>query len=110
MKRLAYIALVCSTSAFAGGSLGGSGLGKAQLELALSLVDSSNLGALDVPDLGLFRSEIATSDYRRARARLSVDTVTTTAIKLQDGEVNARLLNGGIVNETADTQFVPGPN
>lgn len=106
MKLFAYSFLFATSAAFAGGSIGGSGMGKTQEELALSLFDSSNVGILDIPDLRLDKSEITKDDYRRAKARLSVDPTISTSVTSDGKEVQAKLLKGGLVNELENKQFV----
>ncbi len=109
MKKIILAALsIFPAVAFAGGSMGGGGLGIAE-DLALSLVDDAGLSTrIEIPDLGLDRVSVTPDIYRRTRLRLSA--LDQTTIKTPEGaEISVKSLNGGIVDLSESAQLVVTP-
>ena len=110
MKYLLLLFIV-SGSAYAGGSLGGGGLGKASL--FLSLTDRAGLvESFTVPDLGLTEKTVSMDQYRRARIRLSLSgdrplEIDSIAVKAKSGGVVDLLESFQIVPDTANHPTKP---
>lgn len=109
MKSLILVILsAISLTAFAGGGIGGGGLGKQlQDEIALSLIDEAGLSkTISIPDLGLSPIEVSSDTYRRARIRLS-SGLSEINVTSQDGSnLKVKALSGGIVDTLEKSQLV----
>jgi hypothetical protein len=102
MKNLLMIfafGLVSSIS-YAGGSMGGGGFGLKD-ELALSLMDAAfNIDSLP-------KTFVDPSDFRRAKARLSVDGVKTFPMLLNGESIDVRSLRGSVVDANISKEVLP---
>lgn len=104
MRKSSLIAAIALSwaahAAYAGGTIGGTGTLSNMVDV-LAVMS----GPLDQPDLGLEKLTIPASDFRRARARLSVADETTVHYKGEDLAITKHA--GGITDKDLVRQLVP---
>jgi len=110
-------ALFLSGSVFAGQGSGGGGP-----SIALIGQDSGGGGPkaigngsfvitdLSIPSLGLSPVRTSIDDYRRAAARLSVETQRSTTLRAEGLLREVKAMDGGIVDLDETSQFLPDVN
>ncbi len=102
MKILSLAFVVVSSVALAGGSTGGSP-GLAREELLISTVDS----ALNIDVLP--KTFVAPSDFRRVKARLSVEGIKTVPMLLNGESIDVISLRGSVVDTNISKEVLPSP-
>jgi hypothetical protein len=105
MKQLTMLLLIgfVSTIGYAGGSLGGGGAGIKE-ELSLSLMEAAfNVEALP-------KTYIGGEDFRRIRARLSVDGTDSVPAIIGDETLQLRKLKSSIVDTKISKELLPSEN
>jgi hypothetical protein len=110
---LALFTLISTPPSFAGQDSGGGGP-KAIANDALLLTDPFLVGQpsldLNIPRLGLSPVRTSLDDYRRAAARLSVETQKSTMLRAEGLLREVKALDGGIVDLDETSQCLPEVN